>query len=94
MNQTVAIISLVIIAVIVAGVVVGAYWFFGKIQENNYCENWYNSIEDRRITLENKIVEYNNAGFWEQMQTDPDYLNSKAAALDQEGNQYNRECAY
>lgn len=86
------------IVIIVGAVIYGAYWYFSTVktvqEKNTYCENWFNNIEDRRIQLENEIVEYNNAGFWEQMQTDPDYLNSKAVALDQEGNQYNRECAY
>lgn len=80
MNQTVAIISLVIIAVIVAGVVVGAYWFFGKIQENNYCNNWFSNLEDRRIQME-------NAGFWESMNYDYDQYNAEVA-------DYNRECYY
>lgn len=89
-----AIVCLVIIAVVTASIVVGAYWYFGKMQENTFCENWYNSIEERRIALENQIYEYNNAGFWEQMQTDPDYLNQQAALLDQEGRDYNKECYY
>ncbi len=85
--------SIAAVVVIVILVYVGI-----TINNNNtqtqYCENWYNSLDDRRIQLENQIVEYNNAGFLEQMQMDPDYLNSQSMALDQEGNQYNKECAY
>ena len=98
MNGIVFAVIMAIIVIIVGAVIYGIYWYFSLVvtiqAENTYCENWFNSIEERQRVLEKEISDYNNAGFWEQMQTDPDYLNSKAAALDQEGNQYNRECAY
>ena len=98
MNGIVFAAIMTIIVIIVGAVIYGAYWYFSLVvtiqAENTYCKNWFNNLEDRRISLENQIIEYNNAGFWEQIQTNADYLNSQVTALDAEVNQYNRECYY
>lgn len=95
MNQTAAIISLVVIALVTALVVVGAYWYFGNIKaENTFCTNWYNNIEDRKIQLDNELYQYENAGFWESLDFNVDQYNLEVSQLNAEVAEYNKECAY
>jgi hypothetical protein len=79
MNQTAGIIILVVIAVITASIVVGAYWFYGKVRENTFCQNWLNSLEQRRAEAE--------GSFWKELSFNYDQYNAEVA-------DYNKECAY
>ena len=83
MNQTVAIVILVVIAVITASIIVGAYWFFSTVktiqEENTFCQNWYNNLEERRAEAEDS--------FWKELAFDYDQYNAEVA-------DYNKECYY
>lgn len=84
MNTAIFITVMVIIGIMVAGIIYGAYWYFSTVTtiqaENTYCTNWFNNLEDRRIQME-------SAGFWESMNYDYDQYNAEVA-------EYNRECYY